>query len=272
MMKNGARPLTPDKRDYSFHHSFGSVGFDTATLPDSFLVDPGFTMPDQDALNTMFIPNVPPMPEGCTDYGTSEVCIDQDGRLYNPQGTENLTHANASGGGDIRASLMTAVNTGVEDAAGIMGNKRAALFSVKPAGALDWFDAMRTAVWINQQEKRSCSVGSIWYPDWEESVGANGVLPMPQQIVLNGPWHNYKIDGWVTFNGIPYLRVKSWQGPSYGDHGWAYMSREVCNVIMSMPGACAFTVSMIAPPRIVDFTFVSQFVAWFLGLFNSQTV
>ena len=260
MIKHGTRPLEVDRRDYSFHHSFGSAGLDVSTLPQQFLLDAGLTMPDQEEQNSQFTPPVPALPFGCTDYGGSEICIDQDQKLFNPMDLENVDHANSLGGVDMRVALASAVK--------VYGRK--AYFNVSPAGGLDWFDTVRAAIWINQPERRSCVIGSIWYPQWESMTESSGMLVYPSELQLTGPWHCYKIDGWVTIGGYLYLRVKSWQGKDFGDKGWAYMSRPVFNAIMSVNGACAFTISEVQPPKIVDFTFISQFVNWITGLFNAQ--
>jgi hypothetical protein len=260
-MKSGLLPIKRDSRDFNFHWSFPGTHtqrFGTATLPQVFLVDAGLWQPDQNLPQAFTgIPDVPAIPEGCTDYEQTNLCVDEDKVLYDPMLIEAITHANANGGGDIRASLSAAIK--------VFGKK--AYYIVTPAGVLDWFDAVRTAVWINQDEYRSVSVGSPWYEEWE-NIYPTSILSMPLNLADNITFHNWGVDGWTTIDGILYLRVKSWQGNVYGDKGFAYISREVFNAVMSQPGCAAFTISDTAPPKVVAMGFVNVFVQWFLTLLS----
>jgi hypothetical protein len=124
----------------------------------------------------------------------------------------------------------------------------------------DYFDGVRTALLNNH---RSVSVGTPWFPEWSAagwglylnrapdgvvSYGSGaektGFMPMPDLAHLSGvPWHCYKISGWITRDGVPYLKCKVWAGIGFGDFGWAYLSREVFNAAMTIWGASAFTLA-----------------------------
>lgn len=258
-MKSGLKRIYPSRKDFDHHKSFGTLGLPTG-LPTTFDVDAGLWVPNQ--LVPMNYPGIPPVPalfEGCTDYAQTDLCMDEDGLQYSPMALELLTHANANGGADIRVSLKAAIT--------VFG--RSAYFNIRPSYPLDFFDAVRLAMYAAQPEKRAVSVGSIWYPQWEV-IGSDGILPMPPELHLNGPWHNWVVCGWTTINGVLYLKGKSWQGEAYGDHGFHYISREVFNSIMSVYGTGAFTISKTTPGQIftVDMTVLQSIVAFIRQLFH----
>ena len=223
-MKNGLKPIAKDKRDFAYHKTFGSVGI----FPDNFSTDAALTMPDQDAVNTQFNPPVPALPYGCTDYAQSELCIDEDKTLYNPILLDNVTHANADSGCDIRVSLAAALSV----------YNRQAYFNVQPT--TDWFDGIRSALYTAD---RSVSIGTPWMNEWRSTNA--GIIPDIFVFTGTEPWHNWKICGWKVIDGITYLIGKTWQGVNYGDSGWAYFSRETINNVMAISGTGAFTVAPI---------------------------
>lgn len=257
--------LTPlDKRDYSYHRTFGSIPI--VTFPASLDLDNGFYMPNQNAYDAFF--GFPAMPYGCTEFTCNELCADEDKTPYNPWYTEQKVHANAKGGIDMRTPLASVCNDGVLERGIPVDNpnadiqaaraKRLAYFRVGQNP--DYFDGVRTALMNN---RRSVSVGTPWFPEWSAagwglylnrtpdgvvsySAGAEktGIMPMPDITKLAGiPWHCYKISGWITRDGVPYLRGKVWAGIGFGDAGWAYLSREVFNAAMTIWGTSAFTLA-----------------------------
>lgn len=258
LMKGGTRKTQPDHRDYDVK-SFGST-LSPHQLPDEFLLDPSIWMPNQEITQAITgIPTIPALPYGCTDYTQTDLCMDEDGSQLDPMLLENITHANARGGTDIRTALDAAKK--------VFG--RTAYFTIKPSGIIDSFDAARLAMYSGQPEKRAVSVGSIWYPQWEVSTTVDGILVMPPELRLDGPWHNWAVCGWVTKNGVQYLKGKSWQGIYFGDNGYHYISRDVFNSIMSMPGTAMFTLSKTAPGQIVtvDLSWVETIVSYILMLY-----
>ncbi len=258
-MKSGLKKPYQSHKDYDFHKSYGTV-LGAAQLPDTFNVDAGLWQPNQEAQNCLFSPCVPAMPFGCTNYGSADLCADEDGKLYNPMDLENVTHANALGGIDIRTALKATMQ--------VWG--RTAYFNIRSYGIIDPFDAMRLAMYSSQPEKRAVSLGIPWMQEFMQPV--NGIVPMPATVdTLGIPWHNPSICGWKTIEGKPYLVVKPWIGTNYGDQGFCYFSREVFNVIMSINGSCAFTLSKVAPGQIltVDLSwtnFIVSYVRSLLGL------
>ncbi len=264
MIHSGTKPSELDPRDYSYHQTFGT----TTQFPLEYTVDAGLTMPDQNADGNPF---------SCTAYTTCDLGADQDNILYAPSYTYMKTLFSqglppTQQGSDIRPSLKTArvygllpaknvpdslvakpVNvtakqenwpTELDAESGKLEHRKAAYYNIYCDGGLDWFDSFRSAMIQNSADKRGISVGTPWFREFATPI--NGVLP--NNFAYDGNpysvgWHNYSIKGWKQINGVPYLLVKSWQGSTYGDNGWAYMSRELCNKIMEVRGSVAFTLA-----------------------------
>lgn len=256
MVKHGARPTKIDHRDYDFKKSFGALK--TVPFPPEYNTDAGLTMPNQDLVNNDFTPPVPALDYGCTDYTTSEVATDllQPINLYsakNPLVIESITHANANGGGDVRQSLMAGVSVGWYSG----------IFNIQAYGQ-DFFDAIRDAMASGGTERRSVSIGTPWFSVFEE-VDSSGILQIPRSFNTAGlPWHNFKICGWKTIGGQVYLKAKSWQGPTYGDHGYCYFSRQLINNVMSIKYTAAFTATrgVLPPIQTIDTTWLQWLLSW----------
>jgi hypothetical protein len=166
-------------------------------------------------------------------------------------GSHALTQTVSTGGGTgqqlvgctIEDSLKSTIVYGVmpkgeADVPKAGEHRRGQYFQVEAVGT-DFFDAIREALFANWAEKRSVSVGTPWFNEW--GFAPQGIL---HDFVLRGdePWHNWKISGWKMISGQPYLIGKTWQGTGYGDGGWCYMSRTLCNKVFAVSGTGAFTV------------------------------
>ncbi len=253
MIKSGTFPTFTDKRDYDFARNFGAV----VSFPDNFNVDSGKSMPDQEADQN---------PYECTSYTTNDIALDEDNRSY-AYGYLYAKALNMAGypptqqGMDIREALKASRVYGLlpldktpDDLADsgesynsdyrhwpaeldveAAYHRRGKYFNVQPLNG-DWFDGIRSAIQVNN---RSVSVGTPWYPSWN-NIGNDGIVStMPNGTPTS--WHNWKIAGWKTINGVPYLLGKTWQGKDYGDNGWAYFPREVINAVWCIQGTQAFT-------------------------------
>lgn len=269
-MKQGLNPIKKDRRDYDFHKTFGSTTFNTGTLPTTYLADAGLTMFDQ---------NREGFPEGCTGYAQTDLCTDEDRMIYDAGEFYLATPPGGAGAGrDIRDSLKLLISRGPHFKDGSLGTKRTGYFNVNASSPLDWFDAIRVALWITQDEHRAISVGIPWFIDFETNV-QNGLLPIP----VNFSWsqasgHNAVIAGWTPRdstgnwirNGEVFLMVKSWQGPNYGDKGWAYLSRPLANAIFAMPYTGAYTVSKIIPGTVqtINWSIIDTLIAFIRSLIN----
>lgn len=252
MIKHGVKPAALDKRDYSYHRTFGTIA--PAALPAEFDLDANlYPMPDQNLPNDFF--GGPALPYGCTDYTVNELCTDEDAVPYSPFFTESKTHANALGGTDMRTPLASVCSDGVQAKgettdAQAATHKRSAYFRIGQNP--DYFDGIRTAISANG---RPASIGTPWFPEWTaeaEQPGTQGIMPMPASLtnIDDLPWHCYKISGWTIINGITYLKCKVWQGPNFGWSGWTFLSREVLNAVMTIAGTAAFTLAKATPSQI----------------------
>jgi len=267
-MQSGLKRVLADKRDLSFHRSFGSVPAPLPLLDYSY--DDGKTMPDQ---------NADGLPYGCTGYSQADIAGNEDNSIYKPfytyQKTCYIEGHPTDQGCDIRNSLKVGQVYGVqrldettEEEAKTHG--RGKYYSVDKLDGLDWFDSFRTAL---RNGKRSISVGTIWFPEWH-MTGQDGILT--SLFVYNGnpnayPWHNYAIVGEKTINGTPYLIAKTWQGRNFGDSGWCYLSSETFNKAFDIYGTCGFTQPAFSPQdtftiKITILQFVIMYIGRIIGL------
>lgn len=241
-IQNGAKPLKRDSRDYSFHRTFGAV----MHFDENLDVDAKLSMPDQ---------NADGFPFGCTGYTTSEICSDFDKSLYDPAYTYKKTllieNQETDGPCEIRDSLNSSRVYGVLpkgapwDDSHAAPHRRGSYYLIENSS--DWFDSIRSAVLMN---KSAVSVGTPWFPEWE--ITHNGYIAHLINTDTTGlSWHNWKVSGWKTINGVPYLIGKTWQGSGYGDGGLAYFSREVVNRVFDIKGSCAFVLLPYTPQDVV---------------------
>jgi len=244
MIKSGLDPVQPDRRDYSLLHTFGAVTPEPSGLPDDFSIYDGRTVPNQMDFDARFTPPLPPLPMGCTGESQTFSSGLQDGKLFNPKFTYERTPPGGNGGRGMRESLSCTIKVGLQDEQNTVGFNRTAYFNCYGSGKIDDFDASRIAIWINQSEKRSVSVGSYWYPEFD-TPDQNGVLPIPSFKLQGASMHNWIVTGWKTINGKPHLECLSWQGSQYGKNGMAYVSRELFNALMGQPYTGAFTLTNI---------------------------
>jgi hypothetical protein len=262
----GLKPLPYDRRDFDLHKTFGATA--APAFPDSYSVENGLWCPNQNIGGEVF--NLPPMPYGCTDYTQADVCADEYKELKNPLLLENITHANARGGIDMRESLSACLYpTPLQQ---LRLGWITAYFRITATAPLDFFDAIRLAMLSTKDERRSVSVGTPWYPVWNDPL-RGGILPIPASFNTSGlGWHNWKVAGWKTIGGAPYLICKVWAGPDYGDHGFVYMSRELCDAVLNISGAAAFTLTKVKPTdvRTIDFDFVKWCVGFIHSLFKVE--
>lgn len=245
MIKQGVKPVAKDYRDRDFLKTFGAV----PQFPPEYNVELYKWTPNQNLPEPIF--GNPALENGCTDYAQADICADEDGVLHDPMLMENATHANANGGGDMRTALKAAVKI----------YNRSAYYNVNPKGGLDYFDAVRLAMGSGIPEKRSVSVATRWYGEFESPI--NGILPEPN---YNGSYtnHNWKICGWKIIGDQTYLIGKSWQGAYYGDKGFHYISRKVFNMLMTQNGAAAFTVTKmgVGTPQTIDLSVIQYWLSF----------
>lgn len=240
-MKPGLTKILPDHRDYSFVPTFGAT-ITPADLPENFSIYDGRPIPNQNQLDTRFIPAVRPLSMGCTAEECTFNAGLEDGATYPPDDFYFATPPGTDGvGRDIRDALNTAQNRGFKLADGTIGKKRGPFFNCYGSGKIDDVDAARIALWVNQAEKRGVSIGSFWYSEFTYDVGKDGVLPVPSFNTNEAELHNYICTGWKTIGGVVYLEIIPWIGMLWGFQGLGYMSRDIYNGLMSQPFTGSFT-------------------------------
>lgn len=247
-IKQGTKPTKVSHKDYS-HRSFGAI---RVPFPPEYNTDAGLDMPDQNAQGLEF---------GCTDETQSQLTNDLVQKEdTNPWQLEAITHANRLGGYDVRDALTWCLPPDP------LHPKRlgwiTGFFNIEAIGQ-DMFDAVRTAMVSGATEKRSVSVGTKWFPVFE-NVDTTGILQMPNFSDSNYTWHNWKICGWKTINDQVYLIGKSWQGPQYGDKGYCYFSRPLFNQLMAVKGSVAFTATkgVLPPISTISVTWLQWLLSW----------
>ncbi len=253
-MNTGLHKIRPDHRDFDWHLTFGAT-IPASGIPD-FDVDAKLWTPNQNYPEKWGNITTPALPYGCTDYIQTDLVVDEDKQLYDPMKLENITHANANGGCDIRTSLSATRKL----------YNRPAYFSIRPSRDLDWFDAVRVTLYSTKDDRRSASIGSQWFYDFLY-LELNNIVPMPMNLAAYS-WHNWKISGQRSFNGVPHLICKPLLGRNYGDNGFCYMRREVFNYLMSRNGTAAFTLANPVDKEIqtVDLSIIGVIVSFVLRL------
>lgn len=204
----------------------------------------------------------------CSGFTQGDLIADQEGVIIDPGEIYRDTppYRNDTGR-DLRTSLKRICSKPskyyLKDGE---AKPRSGYYNVRPSGKIDAFDAVRIAIWVNQQEKRSVSVGSSWF--WFNPP--KGIAEPQKSYAWTGALgHNYKISGWKMIDGVMYLRGKPWQGDKWGDKGWIYFNREVFNKLMKVRGNEAFTVADdSAPVQTIDWNIIDTLVNFIRELFN----
>ena len=261
MVKSGYKPSV-DHRDWDYIKNkaphFAATG--VPELP----VTLGHTLswiPNQNTTDTQY--NIPPLPEGCTEYVQSYLSWLQTKVFRSPMDLEKLAHANQNGGADIRDIFMVAIQLGWFKS----------FYNVTAQGTLDWFDAFKICLWLGKDEVRALSAGTPWFAPYEQ-IGSDGILPLiptPPELrygffgtiqslfkrlfgSVPYSWHNWMIYDFETYNGTDYLLGISLQGKGYGDNGVHRISREVINSLMEMRYTNTFAGLQVASPTTTPFT------------------
>jgi hypothetical protein len=202
---------------------------------------------------------------GCTNYSQTKLARILGVTVATPQAAEAVTHANANGGFGILASIDTIISK--------LGWFKWR-FVIQATGMLDYFDACRLAQLNGIEEQRAISIGTPWFPSWEQAaLSGTKILPMPTAAELlqahnnptSLPWHNYVGDGWSqnfpNSNGLLLYRLDSWQGAV----DYLYMERATFNVVMDLYGTVQAVPTNIQPP---EHALVS-IPDWFASLMHS---
>lgn len=239
MIKHGVLPNKYDPRDFSHERTFGAV--DPKYFPDEYNADLGLSFPDQ---------NADGLPNACTGYTQSEIGQDENGELFDPRFTYEKTLAieNAPPGSpcQMRDSFKSTRTFGLKRKENESTVVRGAYFDVDKAP--DYFDGARSALWMNSFARRTISAATPWV--WQ-NVGHDGIMGDFSAKNLPNVWHNFKVCGWKTIKNEPYLIIKPWTGPKWGDHGYGYVSRSVWNKVMGISGTAMYIQSNLSADEVV---------------------
>jgi len=260
-LKSGLLKIKPDHRDYNLLPTFGLTSI--PAFPLEYSTDLEQWMPSQNAMGAPF---------GCTGFAGADACSDDDGVIYDPLDLYRRTPPYRDmEGREMRAMLDVTVKEGLkcwllEEGPGY---KRTAYFQIRAAGFIDSFDAIRLAMISTRVEGRAVIAGIPWYLIFQATT-QSGIMHMPYDLSRGYTWHAVKIAGWTTIHGVPYLKIKSWQGPNFGDQGWCYMSRELANILLTTSGAAAFTLTKVEANQIVrvDLDAVAIITSYFRRLYE----
>lgn len=237
VINSGVNKVIPDHRDFSHTGTFGALS--PETFPESCDTDNGVSNPDQNADGRS---------NSCRAYTQSEICYDEDKSPYKVSYTDEkqclIEGISVGSPGDIRASLKSTLVYGVQAPTEksdmeAFQHRRGSYYQIEQAP--DFFDGIRSVL----AKGLSVSMASPWYENFN--------LPDDYGIV-NKPFpgykysmHNFKICGWVTIAGIPYLKIKPWIGPQFGVNGFCYFSREVVNFLLDQTFTGAFVLDRFEP-------------------------
>lgn len=254
MITNGIKPLSklPKRK---FHQYFGA----SSSIP-VFSLDVGLWEPNQNGDNK---------PTECTSYFISKTLTDYKKKLYAPgfsygatMFTEGVIPTTA--GANPLAALQSAVICGVlpapfafpvqteiEDANWNNWNatqRQVALSSSavdvhNALGYTDAFTSILSTVWTGQVAVALCTP---FYREWEIGTGSDGIMPMPDDVndIAGLPWHCYSGLGQDIVNGKSLIETEVWIGPSWGKNGKGFLSQDIVNAVMAVPGAGALVLIM----------------------------
>lgn len=109
-------------------------------------------------------------------------------------------------------------------------------------GFMDAFNSIISTMWTGQVAVALCTP---FYHEWLD-IGSDGIMPMPHNVddVAGLPYHCWSAKGQKTINGKTYIIGKTWQGTSFADNGFSYISQEVLNPVLSLSGTGALVLVM----------------------------
>lgn len=235
----GLKELPPDERDFSFGSIFGSVPI--SELPAEFESASPLEIKQQEDSDM------------CTAFAACAVSEDQEQLPLGPEylfaKTKEIEGDWKTWGANLRSVCKAITKFGTLSKVETLWTleskgrdwvadwknwpehflhlaskfRKKSYFSV--TGSYDLFDNIRSALWINRDEKRSVLTGCMWELDWTLT---------PQGVISDEPGqdsfgHAFKVFGWKRINGKIYLKAQLSNGEEIGDRGVFYFPREVVN-------------------------------------------
>lgn len=191
---------------YSYQRTFGS----TTALTDC---DFDLNIADFNQNENNPITGDPALPNGCTAFARTDVAMNEDNMLFDPQFTyeKSCLIANVPVGSAL--PLEDSFKSGIVYGLRALGettdtqaltHRRGPYFEVEPVNGQDYFDAL----WSTMLTGKKCiSVGTPWFPEMTDAPSITDVNIRPTT-----DWHNWEACGVQTTNGIPWIKVKWWGG------------------------------------------------------------
>jgi hypothetical protein len=184
-------------KDFLFHKHFGFV----TSFQDEYLVDRlDVVDPIQTSGNVQ-----------CTALTTTSIASDKEGIYYDVNDLWARVPKD-SNGADPKTVFKEAITNGLLPKGGNLRFKPFNSYFSALGGGVDSFDSMRSALILSKYPV------AIWGGLFDNWIG--GTLAKGNRLMS---YHCFACEGWVTFNGVPYLQFDLWTGRKY------YMSREVFN-------------------------------------------
>ena len=122
-------------------------------------------------------------------------------------------------------------------------NVRAGYFKV--TGDRDPYDNIKQVLYNEFPNNTVVNAFSRWYTEF--NTPQNGIIPYPINFYA---YHAYIFIDWKTINGTEYLVAQLSSGPTFGDKGLLYFSREIVNRLFHDPDASLYIYKVPNPQDI----------------------
>lgn len=212
--------LLKNSLDFDFYKKYGQtviflVEFNTDSTIADTIQEPGNTM--------------------CVPITVCDIGADQQGQVYDYKDLYYRVPS-TNEGTEPRTVMSEAIKNGLK----VLGinaiEKKFKSYWRADTGGMDTFDNLRSCLQlINEDKKEGDKKSPIlcatpWYWEWmNETVLSEGKN--------TSNYHCYEIEGWTVINGEPHLIIEAWIGRKQ------YMSRAVCNKVMSTWGSQAWVLA-----------------------------
>ena len=240
VMVNGLQPTKRDIRDFSYSQQFGSVS--PLVLPKEFYVSQPLDIKQQYGSDF------------CIGFASAAVREFTEGVILDPffvwSQMAKLRGDWREWGMDLRTAAKVLTKIGIveqkdqpynlenkdrdflanwENYPKELENKASdhkAISYFWIDGPYDFFDNIRSTLYLNKEEKRSVLVGAEWRPSWSSAI--KGIVKTTDfSEMFFG--HAFIFFGWKEIDNEPYLVAQLSNGKEFGDSGIFYFSRSVVN-------------------------------------------
>ena len=212
--------LLKNSLDFDFYKKYGQ----TVIFPVEFNTDSTIADTIQDPGNTM-----------CVPISVCDIASDQQGQLYDYKDLYSRVPS-TNEGTEPRTVMSEAIKNGLKVLGINAVEKKWRSYWRADTGGMDSFDNLRSCLQLINEDKKEGDrkspilVATPWYWEW-----------MNEEVLSEGKntsnYHAYEIEGWTMKNNEPHLIIEAWIGRKQ------YMSRAVCNKVMSTWGSQAWVLA-----------------------------